>query len=246
MARRSEGPVRRFVQTYKGVEEFYFLNRSGELGYIKSGELRSVKETFPQLKDREFVRSNPAFIRELEQFLRELAEISTAYLDEAPRDMELGYVLPASGGYQWRTSTLVLHKYVLEALKADHEMMVKNGTKSLAEAERDLRRLVSQRSIHQGLDELTNHRDIFGQYRYFPALFLRAERAARDDERDTEPALRVINLRWRGRGLDPRRHGDSPAARTRELVFSVLRDNLTQRGAIDRSQRLENRLKVVV
>lgn len=240
------GTISRFVHVYKGIEDFYFLNRNGELGYIKSGELRSIKETFPQLKDRTFLNANPDFLSGLEEFLRELGEISTAYQDpNPPWDLELGYVLPAGDQHLWRTATLVLHKHALEALKTDHEAMFQNGTQELVEAERDLSRLMGVRSIHQGLDELTYHKDVFGQYRYFPVLFLLPENndAGGDDSRKSR--VRVINLHWRGRGLNSRLYGSGDTGSTRELVFEVLRGNLTQRGAIDRSQRVENRLSLV-
>lgn len=233
----------RFVHIFKGVEEFYFLNQAGELGYIKSGELRSVKETFPQLKDRRFLNSNPTFLRELEDFLRELGEISSAYLQTPPYDLELGYVLPASDQHPWRSSTLVLHKHVLEALQADYEAMVERGTKELVQAERDLSRIAGVRGIHQGLDELTHHRDAFGAYRYFPALFVLPEQP--ETPHTTKSSLRVINLRWRnGAGRIDAEGNDPEGAQARELVFTVLRENLTQRGAIDRSQRIENRFSI--
>lgn len=234
----------RFVHVYKGIEDFYFLNHGGELGYIKSGELRSVKETFPQLRDRSFLDANPDFLPALEEFLRELGEISTAYQGGTPYDLELGYILPAGDQHLWRTSTLVLHKHVLETLKADHEAMFQHGTQELVEAERDLSRIMAVRSIHQGLDELTHHNDVFGQYRYFPALYLLPgdDDAIRPDA--AKSRVRVINLRWRGRGFNSHQYGPPEAERTRELVFRVLRGNLTRRGAIDRSQRVENRLSI--
>lgn len=238
----SSNTISRFVHLYKGIEEFYFLNQAGELGYIKSGELRSVKETFPQLKDRAFLNSNPQFLAELEDFLRELGEISTAYLD-TPNDLELGYVLPAGDQYQWRTSTLVLHRHVLEALQADHDQMLQDGAKELLEAERDLARVAGVRSIHQGLDELTHHKDAFGMYRYFPALFVVSEDPDASPAQRSKSNLRVINLRWRDRGSTSFSGKESPG-RARDLVFSVLRENLTHRGAIDRSLRVENRFSI--
>jgi len=232
----------RFVHIYKGIEDFYFLNRNGELGYIKSGALRSVKETFPQLRDRAFLNDNPDFLPGLEEFLRELGEISGAYLTNPPHDLELGYILPAGDQHLWRTATLVLHKHVVESLRADHEVMVQSGTKEMVEAERDLSRIMGVRSIHQGLDELIYHKDAFGQYRYFPALFLLTDDQDLGQRDAAESRVRVINLLWRGRGLNARKYG--AAGSTRELVFWVLRENLTQRGAIDRSQRVENRLSI--
>lgn len=235
--------VSRFVYFYKGVEDFYFLNSDGDLGYIKSKDLRPIKETFPQLKNREFVKSNPDFMRELDSFLRELVDVSSIYLENPPPDLELGYMLPAGDRNQWRTSTLVLHKHVMEDLKADHEMMVRNGTKEPADAERDLARVMGVRSIHQGLDELTYHKNAFGHYRYFPALFVRPDHPDAAQKNRTSN-VRVINLRWRdGRTQAPGSTRET-APRNRELVFSVLRENLAQRGAIDRSQRLEHRLSV--
>lgn len=240
----SPGMVSRFVHFYKGVEEFYFLNREGDLGYIKSKDLRPIKETFPQLKNRAFLKSNPDFMRELDGFLRELVDVSMIYLRNPPPDLELGYVLPADNGRQWRTSTLVLHKHVLEDLKADHEMIVRNSDKQIVQGEHDLRRFMGVRSIHQGLDELTHHRDAYGRYRYFPALFVVPDEVDSGRAGSTRPKLRVINLRWRdARARKPARE-ETPEEGL-EFVFSLLRDNLTQRGAIDRSQRRENRLSLI-
>ena len=245
MTDTDSGTVSRFVHVYKGIEDFYFLNRNGELGYIKSGALRSVKETFPQLKDRRFLRDNPDFLPGLEEFLRELGEISSAYLsDHPPYDLELGYLLPAGDQRRWRTATLVLHKHVLENLKGDHEVMVQTGNQDLIEAERELSRIMAVRSIHQGLDELTHHKDAFGRYRYFPALFLLPELADPDRFDGTKSRVRVVNLLWRGRGLSAHASGAGNTSDTRDLVFRVLRQNLTQRGAIDRSQRAENRRSI--
>lgn len=238
------GTISRFVHVYKGIEDFYFLNRNGELGYIRSGELRSVKETFPQLKNRAFLNTNPDFLPGLEEFLRGVGEIAFAYQNDPPYDLELGYVLPAGDQHLWRTATLVLHKHVLETLKADHEIMVQNGTKELVEAERELSRIMGVRSIHQGLDELTYHKDGFGQYRYFPALVLLPESDDSTRLDATRSRVRVINLRWRGRGLSAHQYAPGQTPNTRELVFRVLRENLTRRGAIDRSQRVENRLSM--
>lgn len=237
MSAPDRSTISQFVHLYKGIEEFYFLNRDGDLGYIKSGEMRSVKETFPQLRDRAFLKSNPDFLPELEEFLRELGRISSACLENPPCDLELGYVLPAGDQYQWRTSTLVLHKHVLETLQADYEAMIENGTREQLETERILNRIGGIWSIHRGLDELTNHKDVFDQYRYFPALFVLPERDA-GVPHSTRSHLRVINLRWRDKGLDSHQYGPADPSRARELVFHILRNNLTQRGAIDRSQRV--------
>jgi len=187
--------------------------------------------------------SNPQFLAELEEFLRELGEISMAYLDTPP-DLELGYVLPASDKYPWRTSTLVLHKHVVNALQADRDHMLKDGTKELIETERDLTRIAGVRSIHQGLDELTHHKDALGVYRYFPALFVVPEDPDASPAQRSKSNLRVINLRWRDGRSGARADDAGNPQRRRELVFSVLRENLTHRGAIDRSQRVENRFSI--
>ncbi|HSH41680.1 MAG TPA: hypothetical protein VK973_06090 [Arenicellales bacterium] len=236
--------VSRFVHLYRGIEDFYFLNRNGELGYIKSGQLRSVKETFPQLRDRVFLSTNPGFLPALEDFLRSLGEIADTYVNDPPSDLELGYLLPAGDQHLWRTATLVLHKHVLEALRADFEIMARDGTRELIEAERELSRIMGVRSIHQGLDELTHHKDSFDQYRYFPVLFLLPENENDSRSGTTRSRVRVINLRWRGRGLDRNRNGPGAVSAERELVFRILRENLSRRGAIDRSQRVENRLSL--
>jgi len=245
MSDSNPSTISRFVHVYKGIEDFYFLNRNGELGYIKSGALRSVKETFPQLRDRRFLHDNPDFLRGLEEFLRELGEISSAYPgNEPPSDLELGYVLPAGDRHRWRTATLVLHKHVLETLKADYELKVRDGTQDLLEAKWDLSQIMQVRSIHQGLDELTYHTDSFGQYRYFPALYLLPEQADKIPSDGTRSRVRVVNLLWCGRGPGATQRSTVGPSDTRELVFRVLRENLTRRGAIDRSQRAEHRASV--
>lgn len=236
--------ISRFVELYKGIEDFYFLNRHGELGYIRSGVLRSVKETFPQLRERDYFRSNHEFLSALENFLRELGEIADTYTQQRPSSLELGYILPVSDQYLWRSASLVLHKHVLETMKTDHETMLKNGDRDLAEAGRDLSRIMGIRGIHQGLDELTFHHDAYGEHRYFPVLYVQPPTPATTAADPAVARVRVINLRWRGRGLDAQRRRSGPAAARRELIFRMLRDNLTRRGAIDRSQRMEQQRKI--
>lgn len=241
------GIISRFVATYKGVEDFYFLNKDGDLGFIKSGELRTVKETFPQINDHGFRASNPGFEGEVQAFQRDLVNISRACGSSPPADLELGYVLPMTDEHEWHSATLALHESVLEALKADHQMMVQNGSKELVQAERDLGRIAPLRGIHQGLDELIHHQDAFGRHRYFPALFIAPhESTAERPEGETRQGtnIRVVNLRWRD--AHDQTLGERPAASNtpRERLFALLRENLARRGAIDRSQRLENRLSI--
>jgi len=243
MAVSNPGTISRFVATYKGVEDFYFLNKDGELGFIKSGELRPIKETFPQLDNPDFVTANPGFDGEVQAFQRDLVHIARMCAASPPADLELGYVAPMSDAHEWRSATLVLHEPVLEALKADHQMMAQNGTKELVQAERDLGRIAPRRGIYQGLDELIHHQDAFGRNRYFPALFLSPPDSTVGRARG-ETNVRVVNLRWRDghdQALSTRPAASHPL---RERLFALLRENLSRRGAVDRSQRLENRLSI--
>lgn len=243
MSGSDPGTISRFVACYKGVEDFYFLNKEGELGFIKSSELRPVKETFPQVDDHYFRAANPGFEEEVQTFQADLVEIARLCSTTPPAGLELGYIMPMTDQHEWQSATLVLYQPVLDTLRADHEMMVQNATKELVQAERDLARIVENRSIHQGLDELIHHEDAFGRRRYFPALFIAPDESAAERP-EAGSNVRVVNLRWRdAEGSSLARRPAAPHS-SRERVFALLRENLASRGAIDRSQRLENRLTI--
>ena len=228
--------ISRFIHQYKGIEGFYFLNQGGELGYIKADDLRSVKETFPQINDRNFLKIHPDFIDQLEGFLRDLGDLSTFYSNDGKDGFELGYVLPANDSAQkWRSATLVLHKSVVETLRDDENLFFKKGIKDRYNStELDAEKLQGIRSIQRGLDDLTHHRDVFGMYRYFPVLFYMRDGAQ-------QAKLRVLNLKWRPNRERPDGGANAQTAAhlgARETVYSILRENLVERGAIDRSKRL--------
>lgn len=237
MSQGSAAAISRFVHQYKGIEGFYFLNQNGELGFIKADDLRSVKETFPQLNDRHFLKVHPDFLEQLEGFLRDLGDLSRLYSSRSDSDFELGYVLPANDSAQkWRSATLVLHKKVVETLRADENLLYKKGIKDpINSTELDVEKLQGIRSIQRGLDDLMHHRDAFGMYKYFPVLF----HLRKDIE--TKAKLRVLNLRWRPNRERPDGGANPHTAahmNSRETVYSILRENLFQRGAIDRSKRM--------
>ena len=248
---RQASAVSRFVHKYRGVEGFYFLNRSGELGYIKSNELRSIKETFPQLNNKQFLKIHPRFMTELECFLRDVGQLTTAYGNEEWDSLELGYVLPANENQPWRSATLVLHKQVLDTLRSDEDLLYRKGIKDPFQADTESEKFKGIRSIQHGLDDLVNHRDVFGNYKYFPVLFYLPEHPLPPKLSQHCARLRVVNLKWRKPADATRSTETTPAPPNvadlngQEEVFNVLRENLTLHGAIDRSKRVENRLSVV-
>jgi len=230
----------RFVHQYRGIEGFYFLNKSGELGYIKADDLRSVKETFPQINDRHFLKVHPDFMDQLQSFLRDLGELSALCTVGSGVQMELGYVLPANEGSQtWRSATLVLHRQVVDTLRQDESLLYKKGIKDRYNSnEMDMEKLQGIRSVQHGLDDLTNHRDANGIYKFFPVLFY-----LRDGQAN-QSRLRVLNLKWRpGQAVPDGGHDSITAAEfdSRESVYSLLRQNLVTRGAINRDVRAPHR-----
>ena len=240
MGQGSTAAISRFVHQYKGIEGFYFLNQNGDLGYIKADDLRTVKETFPQINNRHFLKVHPDFMEQLEGFLRDLGDLSKLHSSPSANDFELGYVLPANDSTQkWRSATLVLHKRVVETLRADENLLYKKGIKDpINSTDLDAEKLQGIRSIQRGLDDLTHHRDAFGMYKYFPVLFhLRNDNAP-------SAKLRVLNLKWRPNRERPDGGANAQTAAhmsSRETVYSVLRHNLIRRGAIDRNRRHQAR-----
>ncbi len=229
--------VSQFVQRYPGVEGFYFINRSADLGFIRVADARPIKETFPQLHDRRFVRQHPNFVPQLENFLRDLQELSFAYLNGSETGMELGYVLPAGdNNHEWQTATLVLHEWVSDAIRQDQDEKSQLGVSERVTNSATIDNLQGACSIHRGLNFLVNYTNPLGEHAYFPALFFQTNRTVDDPptadevERRQEPGLRVVNLLWRSETSE---HGSAPHHR---LIFDMLRRNLEIRATIARDR----------
>lgn len=235
--------ITRFIHTYKGVEGFYFLNRQGELGYITSDGQRSAKETFPQVEDKEFLRLHPDFREQMEGFVRDLGAIPQAYLHaDKAAEIEIGYVLPVSDSQLWRSATLILHKKTVETLERDDRSLYSKGLKDPFQSDPDVEKSKGVRSVQQGLDDLLYHKNTFGVFRYFPALFKLPDKGVKITGSGSDKArLRVVNLKWRNTNsqtTNTAEHADY------HIVFSVLRANLIKRGAIDRGKRVQNKFAV--
>ena len=234
----------RFLHQYKGVEGFYFLNRQGELGYITNDSSKTIKETFPQLNNKDFIGTHAQFQQELEGFLREIADLCTVYLTSRTTQIEIGYVLPVSDSQSWHSATLVLHKHVLDTIEQDERQLYAKGIKDPFNGNPDAQKSRGVRSVQQGLDDLLNHKDVFGVYRYFPVLFNDSGQSASEPKADQPRAkLTVLNLRWR---QPDQTHDQTNVAgyNAYEDVYTVLRTNLIAHGAIDRTQRLQYRFDV--
>ena len=110
----SSAAIARLVHDYRGIEEFYILNRFGDLGYIQSGNLRLIKETFQELREEEFLTRHPELAAEVRGFLQAFTQIREM-LPPSP-SMELGYLLPVDERRKWKTATLVLHPQVISTM----------------------------------------------------------------------------------------------------------------------------------
>ncbi|MDH3691754.1 MAG: hypothetical protein OEU36_20105 [Gammaproteobacteria bacterium] len=232
--------VAALAQKYKGIEGFYILNRNGDLGYIVKGTQSARKEAFPQQNDESFIKAHPNFAAELEKFAGHVKALIAFYSESPTAGMELGYVLPASDRTRsWHSATLVLNDHVMEAFKAYDEHLYQKGLKDpfMTDVEGD--KLQSMRSVQRGLDDLINHKDQFGHSAFYPVLFVRSSAATAGADGDQSP-LRILNLLWShsvAEGLGE----TAPALGT---VMDLLRKNVLERGAIDRSQRVENRFSI--
>ncbi len=252
MSASTNAALSRFVYKYKGIEGFYFLNKRGELGHIKTDDLRSVKETFPQLNDRDFLKAHPHFLDELEEFLRDVGDLCALYGGTHDERIELGYVLPANdNGQTWRSATLVLHKNVVDTIRDDENLSYSKVVEEPLLADQEAEKMQGVRSIQRGLDDLVNHRDPFGHYRFFPVLFVASElQPRREPDGDAQAPcsggtpLRVLNLRWRSGAATGDSIESEHTSPRLDTLFAVLRDNLVRNGAIDRSRRLGHRLPV--
>ncbi len=230
--------VSRFVQRYQGVQGFYFINRNADLGFIRPADAKPVKETFPQLHDRKFTRKHRSFVPELENFLRNLQELSHIYLNSVETGMELGYILPAGDNdHEWQSATLMVHNDVIDTLRLDQETKIQYDAADSSQQILTVDELRGACSVHRGLNYLANYVDSNGSRGYFPVLFFQPvlspidTQAADMTERDHETSLRVVNLLWQSSRDEHR------SSAHHDLIFKILRRNLKVRGAIARDKR---------
>ena len=235
--------IARFLHQYKGIEGFYFLNKNGELGFIDQESRRAMKELFPQVNDKEFLQSHPEFKKELSAFQIDIKEIAETYLkDESASDIELGYLLPVTEGKTWLSSTLILHKSIVDTLECDDQLLYSKGIKDPFQIDQEAEKMKGIRSVQQGFDDLLHHKDAFGMYKYFPVLFKLPHTGIDVAESGSDKApVRVLNLRWR-KSTSQQTSASSLAAH--ETIFSILRTNLVNRGAIDRNQRIQSKFQI--
>lgn len=229
--------VSRFVQRYPGVQGFYFINRNADLGFLRPTDAKPVKETFPQLHDRKFTRKHPSFVLELENFLRDVQEISNIYLNSADTDIELGYILPAGDNdHEWQSATLMVHDDVVDTIQFEQQQKQQYDIVDSSPLNLTAEELQGACSAHRGLNYLAKYVDASGSHIYFPALFLQPTPAATNTQaagagdRGDNNSLRVINLLWH-RPV----HGHRSASH-HDSIFSLLRRNLEVRGALARDQ----------
>ncbi len=230
--------VSRFVQRYPGVQGFYFVNRNADLGFIRIADAKPVKETFPQLHDRKFTRKHPSFVPELENFLRDLQELSHIYLNSTETGMELGYILPAGDNdHIWQSATLMVHNEVIDTIRLDQEEKHQYGAVDSLQQNLTVEELKGACSVHRGLNYLANYVDTNESHGYFPALFFQPAlsptntQAGDFADRGHDTSLRVINLLWL------RARHESGSSAHHDLIFNILRRNLEVRSAIARDKR---------
>ncbi len=219
--------VSRFVRRYPGVQGFYFINRNADLGFIRPADSKPVKETFPQLHDRKFMRKHPTFVSELEVFLRDLQELSHVYLHSAENGMELGYILPVDdNNHEWQSATLMVHNKTIDAIRLDQDAKQQGNVVDSLPLTLGIEELHGACSVHRGLHYLANHVDVNNARVYFPVLFFQPTHSPPD----SDTSLRVIDLLWQSS-----KNESGPTAR-RNLIFNVLRRNLEVRGALARDK----------
>ncbi len=215
MAHSSTDVAARLTETYKGIEGFYILNRTGQLGYVSSDGARMNCERL------EGVAGDRATL-----FFEQLARSVTASPPDT--DKELGYLLPVDDSHVWRTATVVLHDHVAKALKDAFDRDIAGGRMTLAEGDRKAPDIAAERGLHRGFEDLMTHVGSFGVQVYFPVLYVRPVAGP-------GPAhpLRVINLL--SLMDDAGRFAD---------ILTKMRRNLAERGALDQSARVEHRFKL--
>ena len=235
--------IARFIHQYKGIEGFYFLNKDGALGFIDPESRRAVKESFPQVNDKQFLKSHPDLIKELNEFCINIKEIPKTYLkDDSASDIELGYLLPVAEGKTWLSSTLILHKNIVDTLDCDDQLLYSTGIQDPFQIDQEAEKMKGIRSVQQGFDDLLHHQDSFGMCKYFPVLFKLPHTGIGVAESGSDKApVRVLNLRWRKNTAN---QASVSGLATHELVFSILRTNLINRGAINRDRRIQNKFQV--
>lgn len=215
MAHGSADIAAHLTATYKGIEGFYILNRSGRLGYFSRDGTRMIRETLDGVgEDRAVV------------FFDELTRSVTASPPDA--DRELGYLLPVDDSHVWNTATLVLHDHVAQSLKDAFDSDIKHGRMTLEEGDRRAPDIAPERGLHRGIEDLLNHVGSFGVQTYFPVLYVRPAESS-----GSASPVRVLNLisliDGAGRFAD---------------VLAQMRENLAERGALNQASRVEHRFSL--
>lgn len=236
MAKNPPEAIARLVRTYKGIEDFYFLNHAGQLGYISGGSLELIRENFEGLKGEGGQHRRAGAEVEVDAFRDTLAR-SSDRLPLSP-DAELGHLLPGEGRHPWKSATLVLADWVGKRLADSILLELQNKNIDLPAAERRRKRMSSERGLHQGLEELFDFNGTFGNHPYFPILYYR-NREEQAAHANASP-LRVLNLK----SINALREAGG-GKMSFEPVFAYLKDRLYTRRALDRSRRVENRLRLV-
>ena len=207
----------RLTGAYKGIEGFYILNRTGDLGYFSTDGQRLVRETF---MDDPPGPGEPQLQEKVELFLSELHQASTNFPPH--QDKELGYLVPMDDTTVWRSATLVLHDYVAKDLRDAFDRAIKQGRMTLEEGDRRVRDMEPERGLHRGIEDLLNHIGSFGTHTFFPVLYYRTDN-------DSDP-LRAMNLLTLIQGT-----GRFPG------LLEKMRRNLQERGALNQASRVEHR-----
>lgn len=215
MAHTSTHVAARLCEAYSGIEGFFILNRSGELGYFSGDGTCLRKETLDGIPADKAIM----FLDELTGSIRN----STPSMDK-----ELGYLLAVDDAHVWQTATLVLHDHVAKALKDAFDRDITKGRMSLAQGDRKVQDISPERGLHRGFEDLLNHVGSFGMRIYFPVLYIRPPDPARAGEPD-QP-VRVLNML----SLLPN------AGRFADIL-AKMRQDLEDRGALNQFSRVEHR-----
>lgn len=223
MTVNNQNVAARLTEAYKGIEGFYILNSSGGLGHFSADGQRLLKETFSD--------SLSGFdTSKIQTFFSALGDASNSF--PPVEEKELGYLLPLDDNTVWNTATLKLHEFVVEELKSGFERDMDEGRMTLDEGDRRYRDLTPERSVHRGFEALLAHIGSFGTHVYFPVLYYRPAPDGQPNE--TGGPMRVINLLSL--------LSDSTQF---SIILATMRRNLTERGALNTSSRLEHRFKLV-